>query len=367
VGLKMRKMVKKKIAGVCLCLILGLLFIITESKIFLALLSFLLMIIVIEVIRIGLLKKKCSFQLLMQTSGQKKEILKGKLIVHNNSIFPVIDAYCKLHVKNVLTNKGYAINVPFALKAKHSEEFPLEIISEHCGGLRITVDQVNYLDFSRSFKTTKIIGTSIKSTIFPNMITENNRWDFSARMNQDSTVYSEYKSGHDPGEIIGHKEYSPGDNIRYIHWKLTAKIDKTMVKELGFPVDDTFVLFYETKLPHENITPDTLDDYAAQFASIALYLVEQRVLYTIAFYNSEKKSCEFHKVGSEQELYNIFTDLFDQVRVVDDKSSLNDCLFEEEQFGVLYYFALDEVVIPNTINHEVVVIPYLTKGIENEE
>lgn len=365
----MRKMVKKKIAWVCLCLIMGLLLIITESKIFLALLSFIVLIFLIEVIRIGSLRKQSSIQLSMQTNGQKKEKLKGKLIVHNNSIFPVTNAHCQLYVKNMLTNESYDINVFFALKAKQKEEFPLEISSDHCGGLRITVVQVNYLDFSRSFQSTKtqISDSSVKATIFPDMITKDNLWDISARSNHDSTVYSDYKSGSDPGEIIGHKEYSPGDNIRYIHWKLTAKIDKTMIKELGFPVDDTFVLFYETNLPHENISPEILDGYATRFASIALYLVEQRALYTIAFYNSEKKSCEFYKVGSEQELYNVCTDLFDQVRVVDDKTSLNHCLFEEEQFGVLYYFALDGVPIPNMIDHEVVVIPCLTKGIENEE
>ncbi|MFR3948816.1 MAG: DUF58 domain-containing protein [Ruminococcus sp.] len=35
------------------------------------------------------------------------------------------------------------------------------------------------------------------------------------------------------------REYQEGDSIRQIHWKLTGKLDKMMIRQRSFPVDDT--------------------------------------------------------------------------------------------------------------------------------
>ncbi|MCQ2538114.1 MAG: DUF58 domain-containing protein [Lachnospiraceae bacterium] len=52
----------------------------------------------------------------------------------------------------------------------------------------------------------------------------------------------------DPSEAYGIREYVPGDSIKSIHWKLSEKTGKTMVREYGMPVPQPEVrLIAQTK------------------------------------------------------------------------------------------------------------------------
>lgn len=52
------------------------------------------------------------------------------------------------------------------------------------------------------------------------------------------------KRGNDFSEVFDLREYQTGDDVRAIHWKLSSKIDKLVVKEAGYSTHyDTVVLF----------------------------------------------------------------------------------------------------------------------------
>ena len=52
----------------------------------------------------------------------------------------------------------------------------------------------------------------------------------------ESFRYSGARPGDDPGETFDIREYQEGDSIRQIHWKLTGKLDKMMIRQRSFPV-----------------------------------------------------------------------------------------------------------------------------------
>ena len=58
----------------------------------------------------------------------------------------------------------------------------------------------------------------------------------------ESFRYSGARPGDDPGETFDIREYQEGDSIRQIHWKLTGKLDKMMIRQRSFPVDDTILI-----------------------------------------------------------------------------------------------------------------------------
>ena len=51
----------------------------------------------------------------------------------------------------------------------------------------------------------------------------------------EADYYSTYESGDDPLETYQIREYREQDSIHDIHWKLSAKNDKLLVKERGKP------------------------------------------------------------------------------------------------------------------------------------
>ena len=40
-------------------------------------------------------------------------------------------------------------------------------------------------------------------------------------------------------------EYRPGDSVRQIHWKLSGRLDSTVIREKRFPVDDAVLILAE--------------------------------------------------------------------------------------------------------------------------
>ena len=47
------------------------------------------------------------------------------------------------------------------------------------------------------------------------------------------------------GDMIDIKEYVPGDPVRNIHWKLSEKLDKPLVRVLGTPVSDQYLIILD--------------------------------------------------------------------------------------------------------------------------
>ena len=46
----------------------------------------------------------------------------------------------------------------------------------------------------------------------------------------ESDRSADSRRGNDPGEVRAIREYVPGDPVRNIHWKLSEKTDKLLVK-----------------------------------------------------------------------------------------------------------------------------------------
>lgn len=51
----------------------------------------------------------------------------------------------------------------------------------------------------------------------------------------DSDEYATDRKGEDVSEIYAIREYRPGDSMKAIHWKLSARTKHWMVKEFSFP------------------------------------------------------------------------------------------------------------------------------------
>ena len=87
----------------------------------------------------------------------------------------------------------------------------------------------------------KLFGEST-FTIVPDYIPIENNIANYAEMGLETDDYSKTSKGDDPSEIFDIHEYHDGDKINRIHWKLTAKQDKTMVKDYSLPISNSIVL-----------------------------------------------------------------------------------------------------------------------------
>jgi len=332
----------------------------------LALISIAVLLLIVEQVRLTSIKNKSHLRLQIAPTGEKNAEINGQLEVKNDALLPMIRGECLLEIHNMMTDQKTETVLPFAVSGKSKDVFHLEFRPKHYGGYRATIRKITHLDFSGSFTREKVISVQAKTTVFPEIVAHWDDWYLGEIANKESDIYSEHKKGNDPGEIFGLREYEPGDAIKFIHWKLTAKTDKTMIRELGYPIDNTIMLYYETRLPEGEMNPEDLDRYTRRFAGAAMYFVEQHQQFTIGYYNEEIKKYCFDEIGTEQQLYNSLTDILDQSRTKAAGTSLEEYHSYEIEFGTIYYFSLGEKSVPAHLASVVNVIMPIFTEVKNE-
>ena len=125
-----------------------------------------------------------------------------------------------------------------------------------------------------SYKISREVKAQI--AVVPNVFPVDIVMTESAHAMPDSDPYSSVKPGNDPSETFGMREYVPGDSIKAIHWKLSQKTGKTIVREMGLPIVSQVLLRYEGwKEPR--LTPDEIHGMTSVFVSIAESLRDKGV------------------------------------------------------------------------------------------
>ena len=77
--------------------------------------------------------------------------------------------------------------------------------------------------------------------------------------NMESFRYSQEHGGEDTGETFQVREYEAGDSMKQIHWKLSARLNDLVVREPGYPVTRSVLVFLETGYEGSFPDPEYLD------------------------------------------------------------------------------------------------------------
>jgi len=192
------------------------------------------------------------------------------------SIFPIS---CTLACENRFTGEvetGIYI-VPGGVFTVHTT---------HCGVLEVRVEEGRVYDplgiFSRRVKTGPVLHIIIPPVGAPVDIP---LYDTVPML--DSDEYATNKAGLDVSETYAIREYIPGDPIRSIHWKLSEKLDKTMVREFGLPIGNAVLLVLDTA-GGESVSAAGWDATAELFFSVADVLVAEGKHTSLSWHSAER-------------------------------------------------------------------------------
>lgn len=177
-----------------------------------------------------------------------EERAKVKIVVSNKGWFPINDAVLRLHVSNCLDDEYDEYEINTKIPAKTSVRVPFIFSSSYCGVVQIRLEQVVVYDYLRMFRRKKKLSFVSECVIMPKLyemqlaITENgNSLDF------DSDEYDKHNSGDDPSEIFQVREYRQGDKLSRVHWKMTARLDTMMIKELSRPISNAVGIYLDLR------------------------------------------------------------------------------------------------------------------------
>lgn len=202
-------------------------------------------------------KNKISAKGKIMPSAEKGKALATSVTLANASMFPA-KAICKISVKNRLTREETCRYFKIVTPAKGESKAEFVLTSEHCGYITAKIEEI-YLTDIFGFLPLKVKNFSSakgKTTVLPNTFAPAIVFDGILPVPEDSESYSADKKGYDVSEAFQIREYIPGDSIKQIHWKLSEKLDKTVVRDASLPIARNILVFCDKAfgVPNENET-----------------------------------------------------------------------------------------------------------------
>lgn len=131
----------------------------------------------------------------------------------------------------------------------------------------------------------------------------------------ESEEYSKEKGGEDPAEIFRIRDYQPGDKLRSIHWKLSAKEGELMVCEQSLPLGCPVTLYLNLYQPAESggkrrrrrnqLLAKKRDAFLQIVASFSYSLVQQGCRHYIVWYDEKRQDIMRRRVEKEEDVYDL--------------------------------------------------------------
>ncbi len=202
-----------------------------------------------------------------------------QLAVWNASPFSSGRARARLTVENTFT--GQRQREGFAFTAGPQRQvFQHQLTSRTCGMVRCRLGSLRVCDylglFSLPVRKPQELSVSFWPAVHP--------LELEVRENlmpdSEGEQYSQKKPGDDPTELFALRDWQEGDRLSRIHWKLSQKLGRTLVKELGQPLSDHLLFLLD--LNGDGLQADLLLD---AFASLSNALTQKEHAHRVAWTN----------------------------------------------------------------------------------
>ena len=217
-----------------------------------------------------------SFLLLRFTSGNVEVAISDKLIsaekssfvltLRNKGILPVASVDLELSCENLRIGDSDIYSVSRSLMPRGTSEVSVDIKPSHAGRYALIVSSASVTDPLGIWKKKINCSGARYLTVLPELF-EIGIIPAGVSAMPEADTQSHRTKGAVSGDMIGIREYVAGDPVRNIHWKLSEKTDRMLVKELGDPVTDQYLLLLDSAADIAQ-DPVALDTVASVFASL---------------------------------------------------------------------------------------------------
>lgn len=118
---------------------------------------------------------------------------------------------------------------------KRKMKFVYPYIFEDCGNVKIRVSNIRCYDLLGLFVLKKKMNYEGTTLVYPPVPKMSISLQRKPETLYSGDRYDPYKKGQDVSEMANLRDYMEGDAFNHIHWKMSSKLDKLMVREFAFP------------------------------------------------------------------------------------------------------------------------------------
>lgn len=262
--------------------------------------------IIIPLVGLGknlLIRKKLQLHIEVMPSVRKGDPGTIALSLANPTAFPVLRVRCPVQVENQLNGQKTTRNLFCWALPRRTGRWTLRLGSEYCGRIRVTVEK------GKLYDCFGLIGVAAPWNGVAHMVVQPDTFPMevtllaAASRTEDSQLYSQERPGADLTETYQIREYVPGDSPRQIHWKLSQKLDRLIVRDPALPIEHNVLVFWERT--GQSGDPDRTDAQAEVVISLCRTLADAGIPFTIGWNDTDRNLCIPHEIRDMDTLVGV--------------------------------------------------------------
>lgn len=241
-----------------------------------------------------LVRPKLHASLSLPTTSPKGSACMATLTLRSKSWLPAPKLLCQLRMVNDLTGEEHFLWLEASLPplGQFHQDFLLE--SAHCGRIYVELRQTRLLDCFGLISLPLSLKAGARLTVLPDLFSCQVTLSPTPALAEDSSLS---RRGDDPTEIFQLREYQQGDDVRRIHWKLSSKLDKLILRESSQSEDRSLLVYWDKRFP---CTPAQMDAMAEITASVCQGLCDCGISFDLGWTEAEEP--ELRSIGNEDQL-----------------------------------------------------------------
>lgn len=192
------------------------------------------------------------------------------MAIRHRSRFPLCGVKLRMRLEHSITGQKHRFKFISRRDLQDTWELPVE----HCGCVRWQLDRVWVCDYLGLIRLPRRLSATGLVLVLPWAVPPRNRPSLRQYLSRPPVP----KAGGGFAEHHELRDYRPGDALRTIHWKLTAKTDRPVVREPQEPPSDDIVLSLDLWSD-----PEALDSVLDQTLYLSQWLMGQELSHQVVW------------------------------------------------------------------------------------
>ncbi|MCI9598291.1 MAG: DUF58 domain-containing protein [Firmicutes bacterium] len=286
-------MLKNRVFYVLLLLVAVVLYIFTNTYYTLTLLILCVVLPLLSLVLMLFSRQGLDISLDLPGTADKDQV-EFKYQFVNSSVFPVARLLFQVHLENQMTGSLKTRKISVTVGGRKTVSARLSFKGSNVGILLVSTKKIRVYDAFGLFAFQKASLPDQAVTVYPRLQDMLVHMERSIENSGDGSRYSPHRPGQDVSEIFALREYASGDEVRKIHWKLSSKIDRTMVRDFSRPLNYSMFLLMElTKGPEK-----VVDAVVEAYLSLSHGLLADGINHSLAWYDAGEDAFHTRELDS---------------------------------------------------------------------
>ena len=237
--------------------------------------------------------------------GPKNSCFPLCVMINNPTFFPFLRIEVTLQISSAFrpNDETEVLVLPVLSKNKNTYHFLIDYkkigcYEIHCLHCKV-YDYLHFFTFERE--------CSAKTEVH---ILPTEQIDFSINESYYSEGFEEFEDvsgkGFTNADLNNIREYIPGDRLQKIHWKLSGKLQKLMVKESSQGAMHCFIVLAELFLQSPTEVSDTLDSTIENAYAVCMELYKLQEPFFFSVYSIQREDFLIFQIETKDDLEQAF-------------------------------------------------------------